>query len=479
MTATESLFAVPADFDPSSLIGPLGKDVTASPAPWTATTKTYFDSFDWRLYDEGTVLLEEESGQRTDVTWSSLATARPLGALAGRRVPRFVADLPPSPMRERLAACLEMRALLPVVRIESRQRTWEIRDAREKVIARLVQECWTSCKAEGAKGADAGGSRAEGGTASSQLTLSPVKGFETACRPLVKALRRSPGVGVQTEALFFLALAGIGRRPGDYSSKLRLDFAPEMRSDYALRHTLGVLLHTLEANLAGTRRELDSEFLHDFRVAVRRARSALGQLKGILPPEETQRFRQELAWLGQVTGPKRDLDVALLKFDDYRAALDAQHRDGIDPLRRFLEKQNGQVQSDLRRDLRSQRFLRLLKDWRALAAQPAASDAAKAATAIGQLSAQRISKAYRRVLRDGGRIRPKSPAEALHELRKDCKKLRYLMEFFRSLHPDDEIKRAIKVLKGLQENLGDIQDLEVQQDQLRGYGRDGAVSNAA
>ena len=38
------------------------------------------------------------------------------------------------------------------------------------------------------------------------------------------------------------------------------------------------------------------------------------------------------------------------------------------------------------------------------------------------------------MLRDGGAITPASPPESLHELRKRCKELRYLLEFFGSLY---------------------------------------------
>ncbi|MGV6807495.1 MAG: CHAD domain-containing protein, partial [bacterium] len=48
---------------------------------------------------------------------------------------------------------------------------------------------------------------------------------------------------------------------------------------------------------------------------------------------------------------------------------------------------------------------------------------------------------------------------ALHELRKDCKKLRYVIEFGESLHTKKEINRAIKIVKGLQNVLGEYQDL--------------------
>ena len=54
----------------------------------------------------------------------------------------------------------------------------------------------------------------------------------------------------------------------------------------------------------------------------------------------------------------------------------------------------------------------------------------------------------------------------LHALRIECKKLRYLMEFFASLFPAKEINELIQQLKKLQNNLGDFNDLCVQQEYL-------------
>jgi len=73
---------------------------------------------------------------------------------------------------------------------------------------------------------------------------------------------------------------------------------------------------------------------------------------------------------------------------------------------------------------------------------------------------------YREVLGEGSAIHPESPPDELHELRKTCKKLRYLMEFFVPLFPRQEIQALIGVLKKFQDNLGEIQDLRVQQESL-------------
>jgi CHAD domain-containing protein len=72
-------------------------------------------------------------------------------------------------------------------------------------------------------------------------------------------------------------------------------------------------------------------------------------------------------------------------------------------------------------------------------------------------------------LSEGNAITDDSEAEALHELRKTCKKLRYLMEFFQSLYPAREIRELIQALKGLQDNLGDYNDLDVHAKILKKY----------
>jgi CHAD domain-containing protein len=74
---------------------------------------------------------------------------------------------------------------------------------------------------------------------------------------------------------------------------------------------------------------------------------------------------------------------------------------------------------------------------------------------------------YRRVRKEGRAVAPDSPAEELHELRKSCKKLRYLLEFFSSLYPRAQIGALVKMLKVLLDNLGRFQDLAVQAEHLR------------
>ena len=66
---------------------------------------------------------------------------------------------------------------------------------------------------------------------------------------------------------------------------------------------LSALLDAIEANVRGTMRDVDTEFLHDLRIAVRRTRSALKLAGTCCRGGLAARFRPEFKWLGDLTTP--------------------------------------------------------------------------------------------------------------------------------------------------------------------------------
>lgn len=70
------------------------------------------------------------------------------------------------------------------------------------------------------------------------------------------------------------------------------------------------------------------------------------------------------------------------------------------------------------------------------------------------------------MIKDGNQIRDHTEDDFLHRLRIDCKKLRYLTEFFASLFPKKEMEALVGQLKVLQDDLGVYNDLAVQQAYL-------------
>jgi CHAD domain-containing protein len=343
------------------------------------------------------------------------------------------------------------------MRVTTSTRYFRLRNAEDRTIARLA---FAQSRFHDPRDGREGDLRP-------RLHLLPRRGHEDEAAAALHALRDELGIEAAATPLLLEALAAAGRQPADYASKLDFRLDPQARADRATKEVLRGLLATLEANLDGARANLDSEFLHDLRVATRRTRTALGQVRGVLPEAAVTHFKEEFAWLQLVTGPVRDLDVHLLDFDGYQQGLPAPLGPDLEPLRDFLHARYASEQGRLDQALGAERFTRLLADWRALLEAPAPDATPNGARPIKAVADQRIRALLRRVRREGGLIRPDSPPEDLHELRKSCKKLRYLMEFFQSLYPKDQVRALIALMKTLLDNLGTFQDLAVQVAHLR------------
>jgi len=122
------------------------------------------------------------------------------------------------------------------------------------------------------------------------------------------------------------------------------------------------------------------------------------------------------------------------------------------------------------RALRSKRTSELLVGWEGLVEDlPTAPEENRpdAGAQIADVAGARIRSVYRRMVKMGRRIDGESPPEALHDLRKKGKELRYLLEFFAGIYPSEVVKPTVRRLKVLQDALGRYQDREVQAGMLR------------
>ncbi len=240
---------------------------------------------------------------------------------------------------------------------------------------------------------------------------------------------------------------------------------PDQRIDIAAKGIFSTLLLTMESCETGIRENRDVECLHNFRVALRRTRALLHQLKGVIPQATIKRFNREFDWLGNATGPARDLDVYLLSFDKFAACLPVERQHEILPLFDFIKQQRRRRHLRVLKVLESRRYRKIMDDWNKIISRPLPrrTRLVRAGIPVLIVADQCIWHSYRKVMNKGKRINPASPASSLHELRKKCKNLRYLTECFQQLYPRRDIQVLINNLKNLQNNLGEFQDLEVQQ----------------
>jgi CHAD domain-containing protein len=184
--------------------------------------------------------------------------------------------------------------------------------------------------------------------------------------------------------------------------------------------------------------------------------------------QTTNRFKKDFAFVGKLSNQLRDLDVYLLKEDTYKTMLSGVLRADINPLFEYLRKKRSQTFNKVVNGLKTKKYAKILKDWETFLNDPRKNSitAANTELPIIDLARTRIYKKYQNVVKTGNQIIENTEDEMLHVLRIECKKLRYLMEFFASLFVGKKINVLIDQLKKLQDNLGDFNDLCVQEDYL-------------
>jgi CHAD domain-containing protein len=445
-------FKLPAGHNEKQFFDKLADQFALIKEPTVTDRFTLCDTFDWRLFNQSLVLYA--SGNRLFLR--QLAKDKILSSAELPFFPVFIRDFPDSELRRKLAPIIKMRALLRLADVQSRSVPYRILNPEEKTVARLAYEEFRP------------GPPKHESAVVTHLWLKPVKGYPKYLRTLAKQFQEAGLKIIKKEDVFFGALAVVDKKPGDYSAKVKIQLDPNMCSDQATKIILCFLLRIMRINEAFIGQDLDTEFLHDFRVAIRRTRTALGQIKYVFPIKTTNRFKKDFAFVGKLSNELRDLDVYLLNEDKYKAMLPPILRNAIDPLFDHLRKKRSKALQNVIRDLKAKKYAKIMKDWEAFLNKPRriSVTASNAKLPVLDLARNRIDKKYRNVVKVGSQILENTEDEMLHVLRIDCKKLRYLMEFFSSLFPRKKIKVLIEQLKKLQDNLGDFNDLRVEEEYL-------------
>jgi len=433
----------------------------------------YLDTFDWRLHRRGlhlahrtassVGLLElDENGDRLD--------------LGAESAPAFARDLPSGELADRLRSTAGPRRLFPVVRVDREITRLPVRDDLDKLVAHLEIDLRAAARPpdgvlavsrEGSEvAADKRSPDDEAGARRlpTRLRVVPLKGFEEEARDLADLLRAAL-VGLREGGEELLdALAVWNLRPIAHGSKWLPVVGPEEPVGRVTGLFLEALRDTVVRNAPGLRQDLDIEFLHDLRVALRRTRSLLRELAAEPEIAATDALQEELAWLGGRTGPCRDLDVLTEALPGYVRRLRADACHGIEPLVGETRRRRSEAHAELLDDLASGRCRTLLATWGTFARELTRS---RAGRPVRDVADERIEAVAARTLEKAAEVDEASPDRTIHRLRIRCKRLRYLLELFRSLYPAGDVDPVVATLRRLQDRLGTFQDLSVHGDLLR------------
>jgi len=302
------------------------------------------------------------------------------------------------------------------------------------------------------------------------LHIVPLRGYEKQGQRVQKNLCASLAVGKPAgQNLYLLSLQHLGRQTLDIAVQDQTKLAASMPARSALRQLLREQSNVMQVNEVGMLTELDDEFLHDYRIAVRKTRTAIRQFSSLMPADSTGYFGKEFQWLARETNLLRDLDVCLINLNHYRNSVSG---DDAHAMAQLLEQARQMRSASFQRmawHLRSSRYARLKRRWAELLDNATdwpehkkKNQHGSSEPVTGDVAARQLLKLYRATVNHGRSIGSDASPESLHRLRKQCKRLRYSLDFFSNLFARKALKKIMAELKVMQDALGELQDMHVQ-----------------
>ena len=232
------------------------------------------------------------------------------------------------------------------------------------------------------------------------------------------------------------------------------------------RHQLLALL----LNEAGARRGDDPEYVHDMRVATRRAR-AVARLFGPFFRRKALRLHlTNLRRTARALGAVRDGDVALLKLRKYSRTRPDVEQQGLAEIRAVWRVERRQAYRLLLEWLDSPDYRSFVAGFAEFCktaglgarTHDSGSEGAPAPCLVGHVMPSAILNRFEQVRAYERLFESSQPlsVSALHALRIDCKALRYSLEPVEHLL-GEEGSEIVQQMKRLQDLLGDLNDAVV------------------
>lgn len=240
----------------------------------------------------------------------------------------------------------------------------------------------------------------------------------------------------------------------------------QMSAEESLQRVLRSCLQQLQLNeQALSESPEEPEAVHQMRVATRKIRACLAIFREVVGKSAIRERNRDIKWITDRLGPARDWDVFILEtlrpmasefggredFQRLLVAADDQHQrayehaitstQSTEYARRLLDFSAWLESGNWRLGLSNKRKQRLNEP-------------------LLQFASRQIESRYQEAL-GVGRDMSALTVDQRHELRIDCKRLRYTLEFFQEIFPKKKVKPLIQLLSELQDCLGRLNDMAV------------------
>ena len=229
----------------------------------------------------------------------------------------------------------------------------------------------------------------------------------------------------------------------------------------AARKLLTAQYRVIRANEQKAMRGVDSESVHDIRVAVRRFRALLRIFRKPLAGTSAARLTREVAALRRSLAPARDLDVWVGLLESKTVARRLRSDRAYGSYVRGLNARHADRTSAVAARLRAAPYRRLCARIERFLDEELAGEPARAGAAqpLDRFARRQVVDAVRKV-RKRRRTDLNVPSPELHRLRKACRTGRYVAEFFAPILPPTCGVLAAQ-LHRMATALGTIHDIDV------------------
>ena len=287
-------------------------------------------------------------------------------------------------MTDLVAPAAWIRALIPYASTQAETTTYAIRNGDGKTVVRVH---WTTGEL----------TKPSAAALPARVGIEVLRGYRSEAARVRKSLTRNTPL-VESDRSWFETVRSLpALRP---AVTQRFGMRPDQAADFAVADALLGYLSEMDATVDGIVDDIDTEYLHDFRVAVRRTRSVLKMLGDVLPPGLADRLTR-VPLVGDITTPTRDLDVYLLELDALAATV--THPDDLASFGAYVLERRTEAAKQLARGLRTRRYTDLVSTWRAALAEVIAHPSHAEMTASA-LAVERLHTVFRKCQKRAAKI---------------------------------------------------------------------------
>ena len=275
------------------------------------------DCHDQSLRASGRVLIE--TGGALQLLQNDQA---PL-AQRGKGQGRFVQDLPKGPVQAALNGFPELRAFMQIGNGEIEVKSLTVLDELQKTQVKGTIWCMSSPTGQ-----------------VTLVRLQQLRGYERAYQKISAALA-DMSVGEQgIQALY----VGLYPDMDTYQAKPEIKLGTTEPSIEVAADIIHTYFKVARQNEEGVIADIDTEFLHDYRVSLRKIRSVVSLFKGVFSEDQTAELKRVFSDLMAPTGRVRDLDVYLLEKDKYFNLIPPSLHPGLQQMFDRFQKERMQEQ---------------------------------------------------------------------------------------------------------------------------------------